>query len=119
MRGFGLIAETAKMGRRTMKSVIWFCIALLIGGISGWKARDGQVAGLERQVHDWSGVAVDAEFMMPNLMVELNLGNYQTVWLDRRTGKIFWCPSVDDCKWRDRSEVAHLAPYHPYYVPGS
>ena len=55
MRGFGLIAETAKMGRRTMKSVIWFCIALLIGGISGWKARDGQVAGLERQVHDWSG----------------------------------------------------------------
>ena len=66
-----------------------------------------------------AGVAVDAEFMMPNLMVESNLGNYQTVWLDRRTGKIFWCPSVDDCKWRDRSEVAHLPPYHPYYVPGS
>lgn len=73
-----------------MKSAILLCVALLVGGIAGWKARDGEVADLKRQVHNWSGVAVDAEYMMPKLRIEPNLGNHQTVWLDQTTGKIFW-----------------------------
>ena len=99
------------------KTVTISFVALLVGGVAGWKARDAEVAGLERQVANFRGVAVDVEFMTPDLT--LDLVNGQSVWRDQKTGKIFWCPSVEDCKWRDTSEVAHLIPYHSIYAPRS
>jgi hypothetical protein len=102
-----------------VKNVIWLFVALLVGGVAGWKARDREVLTLNREMYDWSVVAVDAEFINPNLTIETTLDNHQIAWRDQTTGKIFWCPSFDDCKWHDRSEVAHLTPYHHYFMPGS
>jgi hypothetical protein len=102
-----------------MKRAIWLCVALLIGGLTGWKARDGEVSSLERQVNDWSGLAVDGEYLVANkFVVESGIVKYQTVWLDQTTGKFFWCPSADDCKWRDRSEAEHLTPTTPITCQG-
>ena len=97
-----------------MKSAIWLCVAsFLVGGVTGWKARDGAVTALEREVNAWSVAAVDAEYLMPNFTIETTLSNRQIVWRDQTTGKIFWCPSADDCKWRDRNEAERRTPTSP------